>query len=106
MEPMNELIEQMVTDISGQARRLDPLRLGLFLAWLGAHSARVKTARLPQGGVEEGLKPALRSWFESLSMQGMLWEYRLVLDEIAWWRDLDTRRLHTLPKSQAGRRDG
>ena len=103
MEQMNDLIEQMVKDISSQAQGLDPVRLGLFLGWLCAHSAQVKA--IPQG-IDGQLEPALRSWFESLPVQGLLWEYRLVLDEIAWWRDLDAHRLNMLIKAETGRRDG
>lgn len=106
MEQMNDLIEQMVKDISGQAQGLDPVRLGLFLGWLCAHCARVKAIPLQQEGIDGQLEPVLRSWFESLPAQGMLWEYRLILDEIAWWRELDAHRLNMLLKSESGRRDG
>jgi hypothetical protein len=109
MEPVNELelwIGQMVTDISRQAQELDKVRLGLFLNWLCAHSVRVKAATLRQEDLQAGLQPALGAWFESLSMPGMLWEYRLVMDEIAWWRDLDSLRLLMFLKSETGRRDG
>lgn len=106
MEQMNDLIEQMVKDISNQAQGLDPVRLGLFLCWLCAHCALMKAIPPQQEGIDGQLEPALRSWFESLPAQGMLWEYRLILDEIAWWRDLDTRHLHMILKSEAGRRDG
>jgi hypothetical protein len=109
MEPMNELellIGQMVTDISAQVQGLDPLRLGLFMNWLGAHSARLKAVPQQQEDMEKNFKPALRSWLASLSVQGMLWEYRLVMDEIAWWRELDASRLNMILKSESGRRDG
>jgi hypothetical protein len=106
MKDSGLLIGQMVTDICRQARGLDRLRLGLFMAWLCAHSARMKTALLQQGDLEADLKPALQAWFESLSARGMLWEYRLILDEIAWWRELDSQRLHMLLRSETGRRDG
>jgi len=32
-------------------------------------------------------------WFESLPAAGILWEYRLVLSELAWWRALDGQLL-------------
>ena len=47
---MNDLIEQMVKDISGQAQGLDPVRLRMFLDWLCAHSAQVKAIPLQQEG--------------------------------------------------------
>lgn len=47
MGPMNNLqslIDQMAVDISSQAAQLDDLRLPRFLAWLDAHSIKVKIA--------------------------------------------------------------
>lgn len=95
--------------------RLDDLRLKLFLEWLKAHSNKVKAIPRPhvqeglqvqmevafsrEGNMEERLKGRLKMWLETLPMQEMLQEYRLVLDEIAWWRDLDARRLNMILKS-------
>jgi hypothetical protein len=115
MEPMNDmhiLIEQMISDICDQAIRLDDLRLRMFLNWLGAHGSKIKTITKSDeqpdkriefqsdGRMDECLKNGLRNWFESLSMQGLLWEYHLILNEIAWWRDLDPRRLAMILKSE------
>jgi hypothetical protein len=119
MGPMNDLqvlIEQMVSDISGQAVRLKGLRLRQFLGWLGAHSSKVKVGTESDELVgkkivldvsmdwnenfEVHLKTNLKVWFESLPMQGLLWEYHLILDEIAWWRDLDARRLMMILRSE------
>lgn len=119
MEPMNDLqvlIEQMAVDIFGQAMRLDDLRLRLFLGWLGSHSSKVKFAREsaePDGkrvlldiamdreaNIEEHLKLNLKTWFASLPLQGMLWEYHIILGEITWWRDLDPRRLIMILRSE------
>lgn len=118
MSDLNILIEQMAADISCQALRLDDVRLKLFLGWLNAHSVTLETATeseaqsLQLGQVDvasireeqmkERLKAGLQIWFKSLSMQGMLWEYRLILDEIAWWRALDARRLASILRSEAG----
>lgn len=106
MKGLEVLIGQLVTDICRQALGLDRLRFGLFMDWLSAHSSKMKTTSLQQGDLEAGLKPALQAWFESLSARGMLWEYRLILDEITWWRELDSQRLHMLLRSKTGRRDG
>ena len=103
MNDMQVLIEQMVSDISSQAARLDEVRLQKFLEWLKSHSSKVKTmeqvfievAGHAEGSMEDRLKNGLKRWFESLSIQGLLWEYHLLLNEIAWWRDLDSR---TVPK--------
>ncbi|GER78873.1 MAG: hypothetical protein HRF47_08865 [Chloroflexota bacterium] len=119
MNALNILIEQMAADISSQALRLDNVRLRLFLEWLNAHSSKVKAANEPEaqslqpfqmdiafireGKMEEELTAGLRTWFESLPMKGMLGEYHLILDEIAWWRDLDSRRLTMILRSEAGK---
>lgn len=119
MGPMNDLhilIEQMAADISSQAVRLDDLRLKLFLEWLNAHSRKVKVitdphaqeglqvqidaALIREGIREERLKTGLGMWIESLPMQELLREYHLILDEIAWWRDLDARRLSMIMRSE------
>lgn len=115
---LNVLIEQMAADISSQAISLDDVRLKLFMEWLNAHSSKVKVdpeskAQLFQLGqvdvasireeqMKERLKAGLQTWFESLPVQGMLWEYHLILDEIAWWRDLDARRLGMILKAEGG----
>jgi hypothetical protein len=115
MGPMNNLqslIDQMAVDISSQAAQLDDLRLPRFLAWLDAHSIKVKIAadanesignQVPldvaldqEATIEERLKLNLKTWFESLPLRGLLWEYHLILDEIAWWRDLDPHRLNMI----------
>jgi len=85
----------MVSDISSHALRLDGVRLQTFLGWLEAHSSRVKTANqvgievavLGEESVDEQLKNALKGWFESLPLPGLLWEYHLLLNEIAWRRE-------------------
>jgi len=94
MNDLNELLDQMPVDISKQAFRLDDVRLKLFLNWLNAHNSKVQSALAPvqtliqmdgvllrQGDFEERFRFGLKTWFESLPMQGLLWEYRLVLDE-------------------------
>ncbi|MBV6392008.1 MAG: hypothetical protein KPEEDBHJ_01225 [Anaerolineales bacterium] len=99
MSDMNVLIEQMVAEISMQAFQLEDLRLRLFLNWLMDHSSQMK---ISLGGVNTGFRSmdrqacfqaALKTWFGSLPSQGLLWEYRIVIDEIGWWRDLDSLRL-------------
>ena len=44
MNDLQSLIDQMSVDISSQAVQLDDLRLPRFLAWLSAHSIKVKIA--------------------------------------------------------------
>ena len=109
MSDLEILIEQMVLDISRQAFQLDDLCLPLFLNWLTAHCDKVKhaiqmdIATLRRANMEEQFKSALKVWLGSLPTQGRLWEYRLLLDEIAWWHHLDAHRLNMILKSEAGR---
>ena len=106
MNDMQVLIEQMVSDISSQAVRLDEVRLQKFLEWLKSHSSKVKTVEQVlvevevhgEGSIDDRLKNDLQRWFESFPIQGLLWEYRLLLNEVAWWRDLDP---HELPDDVA-----
>jgi len=108
MSDWEVMVEQMVLDIFRQAFQLDDVCLPLFLNWLTAHCGKVKDAiqldmaTLRRADVEEQFKSALKTWLGSLPAQGMLWEYRLLLDEIAWWRDLDPHRLLMILKSEAG----
>ena len=106
MNDMKVLIEQMVSDISTQTFQLDDFRLRLFLNWLTAHSSKVKaTARLVidqlRGrDIEKRFNSDLKAWLESLPTEGMLWEYRIIMDEIAWWRNLDPQRMKMIVESE------
>ena len=106
MSELNVLIEQMAVDISTQATRLDNLRLRLFLNWFLAHNNEMREvteatiqmdiAILREANLEGRFQSALKTWLASLTIQGLLWEYHLIMDEIAWWRDLDSRRLNMI----------
>lgn len=112
MNDMNVLIDQMVLDIVTQAYQLDDQRLRMFLNWLVAHSGSMKVlsgnvfemdiAVLRGSDMQEGFKSALKTWLESLPAQGMLWEYRTISFEIAWWRNLDPVRLKMIVESETG----
>jgi hypothetical protein len=108
MNDMQVLIEQMVSDISSQAVRLDEVRLQKFLEWLKSHSSKVKTVEQVhvevavhgEGSIDDRLKNGLKEWLESLPTPGLLWEYRLLLNELAWWHDLDPRTLTRILRSE------
>jgi hypothetical protein len=112
MSELNVLIDQMVLDIVTQAYQLDDLRLRMFLNWLAPHSGRMKVitgnvldmevAVLRGSDMQEGFQSALSTWLESLPAQGMLWEYRTISFEIAWWRNLDPVRLKMIVESETG----
>ena len=112
MSELNVLIDQMVLDIGTQVFQLDDQRLRMFLNWLAAHSGSIKVlagnvfdmdmAVLRGTDLQEGIKSALKTWLESLPAQGMLWEYRTISFEIAWWRNLDPVRLKMIVESETG----
>ena len=112
MSELNGLIDQMVLDIGTQVFQLDDQRLRMFLNWLAAHSGSMKVltgnvldmdiAVLRGTDLQEGFKSALKTWLESLPAQGMLWEYRTISFEIAWWRNLDPVRLKMIVESETG----
>ncbi len=112
MSELNVLIDQMVLDIGTQVFQLDDKRLQMFLNWLAAHSGSMKVlagnvfdmdiAVLRGTDLQEGFKSALKTWLESLPAQGMLWEYRTISFEIAWWRNLDPVRLKMIVESETG----
>ena len=112
MNDMNVLIEQMVLDIGTHVFQLDDPRLRMFLNWLAAHSGSMKVlagnvfdmdiAVLRGTDLQEGFQSALKTWLESLPAQGMLWEYRTISFEIAWWRNLDPVRLKMIVESETG----
>ncbi len=92
MEEKETLIPQAVAHICAQAGLLDAQRLRMFLAWLRSHHHEEEHI-LP-----DGLSTYLETWFRSLNSQGILWETHLILDEIAWWRDLNEAKLFRLSK--------
>ena len=112
MSQLNVLIDQMVLDIGTQVFQLDDQRLRMFLNWLAAHSGSMKVlagnvfdmdiAVLRGSDMQEGFQSVLKTWLESLPAQGMLWEYRTISFEIAWWRNLDPARLKMIVESETG----
>ena len=112
MSELNVLIDQMVLDIGTHVFQLDDPRLRMFLNWLAAHSGSMKVlagnvldmdiAVLRGTDLQEGFKSALKTWLESLPAQGMLWEYRTISFEIAWWHNLDPVRLKMIVESETG----
>lgn len=100
---MQVSVSQIATQIVAQAISLESSRKRLFLKWLQAHSSQaggvkqsrpeITTVTQNEESFEARLKKALMIWFESLPTTGVLWEYRLILSELAWWRALDGESL-------------
>ena len=78
-------VSEMVEQIQFRYETLDPRRKYMFIEWLHAHSSRVKTAIT----VYEGLT----AWFEAMQHENLRWEFRLIMDEIDWWCNLDEHSL-------------
>lgn len=78
-------VAEMVDGILVRFSTLDPRRKYMFIEWLQAHSGKVKNTN----NVCEGLT----AWFESMRYENVQWEYRLIMDEISWWGNLDEQSL-------------
>lgn len=106
MSDLDVLIEQMVLDIGAQAFQLEDQHLRLFLNWLMGHSSEMKVLIGKLGtnhrgsDFQERFRSALKTWLQSLPTQGLLWEYRTIITEIGWWRDLDPFRLKMIARSE------
>ena len=74
-----------VRNIVSQFNLLDGRRQFMFREWLFNHSCTLNRAQALQSG--------LIAWLEAMPNENAQWEYRLILDEIEWWRALDERAL-------------
>lgn len=107
MSDIYVLIEQMVSDLSTQAFQLEERRLRLFLNWLMDHSSEMKVSlgtfdtSLKHTDMQERFRSGLKTWLQSLPVQGLLWEYQAITGEIRWWRDLDPSRWKMIVRSDA-----
>ncbi len=78
-------VADMVKAIQSRYETLEPRRQYMFIEWLHAHSHRVNTAITVYDG--------LMAWLEAMGCENLPWEYRLIMDEIDWWSNLDERSL-------------
>lgn len=108
MSELDVLIEQMVSDLSTQTFQLEERRLRLFLNWLMDHSSEMKgsietfASGSGDADMQERFRSALKTWLQSLPVQGLLWEYQTITGEIHWWRDLDPSRWKMIIKTEVG----
>ena len=78
-------VAEMVDEVLVRFGTLDPRRKYMFIEWLQAHGGKVKnTANVCEG---------LTTWLESMQQENIQWEYRLIMDEIDWWGNLDEQAL-------------
>lgn len=88
-------LPQMVEKLCAQVNTLGESRRRGFLDWLENHH--------PAGGPFslERLAFQLETWLASLDPRGLARELGLLLEEIAWWRDLPEARLECLLRKDA-----
>jgi hypothetical protein len=75
-------IADLVAEILKRLPALDANRRHMLFRWLQAHHSGTCFT-------DANFEYCLREWFGALPVEGMNWEYHLILNEIAWWRDLD-----------------
>jgi len=87
----NNRAEAFAAFVVSMLNLLEPERRDLFLNWLRIHCG------LAVHGVDrKSLRDSLNSWFGSLSMPALVQEYRLILEEILWWYELDASDLDAI----------
>jgi hypothetical protein len=96
MEISNLAVDEMVDFISTQIDALEPLHRYMFIEWLCAHSSQLQCIL--------NLRAGLHNWFDAMSAECAVWEYRLITTEINWWRDQDDKTLDRLMLDHLRRR--
>lgn len=103
VEEMKTLINQIAFEIAMQMERLDEIRRKSFQTWLNAHQ-RIVLTNLQKPIADMALTDSpsdlnsfsiadLATWLGLLPTQTLLMEYRLILEEISWWHDLEANLL-------------
>ena len=87
-ESLSLSVSQMVDHICSQVDQLDIPRRYMFMQWLLMHSRAVRRT----GEIRE----QLTVWLGSMSAESAEWEYKLIMGETTWWRDLDEWRLERI----------
>ncbi len=100
---MQLTVSQIAAQIAAQTTSLEAMKRRCFLEWLQAHSSGVGLLGQSRFDLTEAdqddeifenhLKGALIIWLDSLPAGGVIWEYGLILHELAWWRALDEESL-------------
>ena len=87
-ESLSLSVSEMVDHICSQVDQLDVSRRYMFMQWLLMHSRAVRRT----GEIRE----QLTVWLGSMSAESAEWEYKLIMGETTWWRDLDEWRLERI----------
>lgn len=78
-------VSEMADVICLQVNQLDAARRYMFMEWLLIHSHAVNRT----GELQE----SLLAWLRPMPAESADWEYKLMLTEIRWWRELEELRL-------------
>ena len=87
-ESLSLSVSQMVSHICSRVDQLDVSRRYMFMQWLMIHSRTVRSFR--------EVRENLNVWLGSLPPESAEWEYKLIMGETTWWRELDERRLERI----------
>ncbi len=93
MSEKHARVADMVAKILALLPALDTSRRKMFFLWLRSHHSGTCFT-------ERNLGNRLTVWFEALSIDSLDWEYRLILSEIVWWRDLDEQSYAEVVRSE------
>jgi hypothetical protein len=85
------LVEHMSLDLHQQAMKLDAVRLQMFTEWLQRHCRGIELMRANPHRRE--MQMDLKRWLETFEPDALHGEYRLLVSEIAWWREADEKTL-------------
>ena len=96
---MQEFIEQIIKEVISGVGELDHVRRHMFLIWLESHTSQVSCPG--EEGYTECLAEKLSAWLGTMSVAGVLWEYRLVIGEIEWWSELEQAAIDRMEGVQA-----
>ena len=80
-ESVSLSVSEMAGNICSRVNRLDASRRYMFMRWLLAHSRAVHRAK--------ELRESMTAWLGSMPAESANWEYKLIMGETRWWRDLD-----------------
>ena len=88
---MQDFVQQVVKEIVAGVRELDPVCQRMFLNWMGNHASQVRC--IDEDRYQDCLAVKLAVWLDPMSLVGILWEYRLIMGEIEWWKGLEQATL-------------
>ncbi len=93
MSEKHARVADMVAKILALLPALDTSRRKMFFLWLRSHHSGTCFT-------DGNLRDRLTDWFDTLSVDSLDGEYRLILSEIVWWRELDEQSFAEVVRSE------